>query len=203
MEKEGFVFGVKLEDYSHWVNGGQLPSKLFTDHKNLLALFSDKVRPMTCNKPSRDKMTRWGITLMGMTYTIHHIDGIHNHLADLGSRWGNRFAKAKAQKAKERQHDAGLSGGPHPLMRELCTRPGHKKVLRAKLPKLTDDMTFPDQDCEWIIMPSEKNLVDRDRLAEEQQKHATTNETGRAHTGRGHPTAVAKPQRSALGPLRK
>ena len=64
VEKEGFVFGVKLEDYSHWVNGGRMAAKLFADHKNLLALFDDKVRLVTCTRPSRDKMTRWGFNLM-------------------------------------------------------------------------------------------------------------------------------------------
>ena len=37
--------GVKSLDYSHWLNGGRLPCKLFTDHRNLLALFADEARP--------------------------------------------------------------------------------------------------------------------------------------------------------------
>ena len=87
------MFGVKLEDYSHWVNGGRMAAKLFADHKNLLALFDDKVWPVTCTWPSRDKMTRWGFNLMRMWYTIHHIDGIHNHLADLGPGLGVTLGK--------------------------------------------------------------------------------------------------------------
>ena len=35
--------------------------------------------------------------VMWYRYTIHHIDGIHNHLTDLGSRWcGEITSLAKA-----------------------------------------------------------------------------------------------------------
>ena len=87
VEKEGFVVGVKSLDYKHWLNGGHLPCKLFTDHRNLLALFADEARPLSCSKSNRDKMTRWGLQLLQVYYTIHHIDGEYNYLADLGSRW--------------------------------------------------------------------------------------------------------------------
>ncbi len=49
VEKEGFVFGVKLADFAHWViNGVILTVKLFTNHLNLLSLFDDTTRPTTC-----------------------------------------------------------------------------------------------------------------------------------------------------------
>ena len=41
VDKEGFCFGVKLRDYSHWIKGSKHPAALFTDHRNLLAFFAD------------------------------------------------------------------------------------------------------------------------------------------------------------------
>lgn len=166
------MFGVKLEDYAHWINGGRLPAKLFADHKNLLALFSDKVRPLTCTRPSRDKMTRWGLNLMRMTYTIHHIDGIHNHLADLGSRWGNRFARVKAEKHKA----VGLSGGASVLL--TSRNSASKKALRLPMPKVQDKIIKPDLDVKEFILPSAKGLVDRDVLAAAQELHAKEKPAG-------------------------
>ena len=69
------MFGVVLQPYMKWVNGGVLPAVFFTDHKNLLVLFSDESRPMSCTKPNRDRLTRWGLALMGARYVIRHIDG--------------------------------------------------------------------------------------------------------------------------------
>ena len=100
---------MRLLDFSHWVNGGRYPAALFTDHKNLLALFDDKARPISCTKPNRERLTRWGIGLLGLRYEIYHIAGEENFLADLGSRWGNRHA---GQPGKT----DGLHGGPKPLM---------------------------------------------------------------------------------------
>ena len=45
VSKEAFAFGEKLFDYQHWVNGDKYDSALFTDHKNLLALFDNQARP--------------------------------------------------------------------------------------------------------------------------------------------------------------
>ena len=101
---------------------------IFTDHKNLLAFFSDKARPPGLTKPNRDRLTRWGLRLRGMRYEIYHIDGVDNRLADLGSRWGNRFAAAKIA-----EHH-GLHGGPQPLM---------KRALRTDMPKVSDTVRHP------------------------------------------------------------
>ena len=61
VDKEGFCFGEKLRDYSHWINASRYPAALFTDHKNLLAFFDDAARPSSCTKPNRDRLTRWGL----------------------------------------------------------------------------------------------------------------------------------------------
>ena len=129
MDKEGFAFGEKLQDYAHWINGSKHDAALFTDHKNLLAFFSDKARPASCTKPNRERLTRWGLRLHGLKYEIFHISGEDNRLADLGSRWGNRFAKQKLE-------EGGLRGGPRPLM---------MRVLRTKFPVVDDEVRLPDR----------------------------------------------------------
>ena len=121
MEKEGFLFGVALVPYMQWVNGGELPAVFFTDHKNLLVLFADTARPMSCTKPNRDRLTRWGLTLMGARFVIRHIDGEENRLADLGSRWGNPFAGACDKGVAKML--CRLEGGARPLMNWLVKRP--------------------------------------------------------------------------------
>ena len=78
VEKEAYPLGVRLMDFTHWVNGGKYPAALFTDHKNLLALFDDRARPMICSQPNRDRLKRWGLALRGMRYEIFHINGEEN-----------------------------------------------------------------------------------------------------------------------------
>ena len=136
-------------DHLHWINGGRRPTILFTDHKNLLALFSDRARPLACTKPNRDRLTRWGLGLMGVRYVIRHIDGEENRLADLGSRWGNQFAGERRDAATRasgpdgespkaavapveststkgctllRRLTKGLRGGPCPLLSRMLQR---------------------------------------------------------------------------------
>ena len=107
------------------------PPCLLTDHKNLLAFFDDKARPTSHTKPNRERLTRWGLYLAGLNYEIFHIKGEENRLADLGSRWGNRFATEKAAAA------VGLRGGPRPLM---------KRILRTKAPAVSDEVKGLDLD---------------------------------------------------------
>ena len=68
VDKEGFSFGVKLRDYAHWILGSRHVTALFTDHRNLLAFFADEARPVSCTKPNRDRLTRWGLQLAGLKY---------------------------------------------------------------------------------------------------------------------------------------
>ena len=63
-------------------------------------------------------MTRWGLQLLEVYYTIHHVDGASNYLADLGSRWGNQFARRRLEDdmKKEAAAKKGLRRGPQPLL---------------------------------------------------------------------------------------
>ena len=145
MEKEAYPFGVRLMDFTHWVNGGKYPAALFTDHKNLLALFDDRARPMTCSQPNRDRRKRWGLALRGMQYEIFHINGEDNYLADLGSRWGNQFA------VEINNNDQGKlcrkATNPKVMMKRLlCTlsTTPQKAVLLTKPPNVEEEAVGAD-----------------------------------------------------------
>ena len=72
VEKEAFVFGVKAFDYAHWINGGQHEAVFFTDHKNLLALFDDSARALTCMYQTQ----QGSVNLLGFVFVghaLHHI----------------------------------------------------------------------------------------------------------------------------------
>ena len=113
VEKEAYPFGVRLMDFEHWVNGGRYPAALFTDHRNLLALFDDRARPGTCSQPNRDRLHRWGLALRSMRYEIFHISGEKNYLADLGSRWGSRFTVSSQNKKN------GVTTNPTVMVKRL------------------------------------------------------------------------------------
>ena len=196
VSKESFAFGEKLFDYKHWINGGKFKSDLFTDHKNLLALFDDKARPETCNKSNRKRMDRWAEQLRTMRYRIHHIDGDENRLADLGSRWGNRFAKAKVQEAAGglsdfspkqflrgfiREADTEASRGPcrcqfvEDAVPRAClpVSSAPKRVLWTPEPKVTKTVTHPDRAVSADeMLPKDLSKVNAKRIRDSQNKFA-------------------------------
>ena len=110
-------------------------------------------------------MTWWRLDLLRVYYTIHHIDGSYNYLADLGSRWGNRFAKRRSEAQQEPVAGLkrGLHRGPAVLMTGLInpepvgeTVAVPKRVMWLSHPKVSDDTTKPDLDLkEALIMPDE------------------------------------------------
>ena len=178
VEKEAFIFGVKAADFSHWINGGRHPARFYTDHKNLLALFDDRARPLSCTRPNRDRLTRWGITLLGLWYVIYHIDGCENRLADLGSRWGNRFVTESQKEARAKKNlTVGLAGGPRPLMQTLARKgtdeTTYKRVLRTAPPASSTKTQKPDQDMKkFLLLPEENLLLNRDPVAKAQRRHS-------------------------------
>ena len=88
-----------------------------------------------------------------MRYTIS-VERKANRLADLGSRWGNRFAQKKME---------GLRGGPRPLM---------KKVLRTSKPAVDGKVRDPDLDIgRWGLLPLNANTVCREDIALVQEKY--------------------------------
>ena len=201
VSKEAFSFGEKLFEYKHWVNGGRYETDLFTDHKNLLALFDNEARPATCNKSNRKRMDRWAERLLTMRYRIHHIDGEENRLADLGSRWGNRFAQAKvAEKPgladfSPKKFLGGMIRRPARIIsRGMCkchpcevqeprqckpvdTAP--KRVLWTPKPAVTSTAKFPDRNVNAEeMLPRDLSLVDAERFRAAQAKFEKTRPPG-------------------------
>ena len=172
MEKEAFPFGVRLQEFAYWVNGGRFPAALFTDHKNLIALFNDKARPLSCTKPNRARLTRWGINLLSMKYIIYHIDGEENRLPDLGTRWGNRFLSREAFKR-------GMRLGPHMMMKAWTNAEPQqgatcrKCALRLPHAKTTAKVVLPDGDADTnFVLPRLTDMVDIKFIKAAQKKHA-------------------------------
>ena len=208
VSKEAFSYGEKLYDYRHWINGGKYDSDLFTDHKNLLALFDNEVRPVTCNKSNRKRMDRWAERLLTMRYRIHHIDGEENRLADLGSRWGNRFATARAQEGQvpadfsPKMFLAGMirpvsksttcrtceCGWPTPADQQVCepVEAAPKKVLWTPHPKVTRNVKSPDRTVrEKEMFPRNLGLINAQRIKNSKEKYAGKRPAGvqRAENG--------------------
>ena len=178
VDKEGYCFGVQLHNYTHWLLGSRHPAALFTDHRNLLAFFADEARPTTCTKPNRERLTRWGMQLAGLNYEIFHIRGEDNRLADLGSRWGNRFAGEKSK--------TGLRGGPKPLL---------LRVLQTKGPKTGPTVYKPDLDVTSRgLLPLNAETVTRKELRQVQDQYAASRPAA-LKLGRGSPQLWEDDQR--------
>ena len=152
-DKEGYVFGEQLPEYSHWINGGRHRAAVFTDHHNLLAFYDEKVRVKTCTKPNRQRLTRWGINLRGLRYEIFHISGEENRIADLGSRWGNQYATP------------GL-GGPMAVTKAWLRKPApgwarSKCMLRLPEPKAHAHRSAPDGDAKNdLVLKGKTTMLD-------------------------------------------
>ncbi len=65
--------------------------EIYTDHKSLEAIFSpDKT---TFKKPALDRLQRWSLLMTEFVYSVKHIKGESNDLADWLSRSGNSAAQ--------------------------------------------------------------------------------------------------------------
>jgi hypothetical protein len=84
VDKEAFAIRDTLKKLDYLLQCYHRPSKLFTDHRNLIAMYN----PTRCTKQSAERLIRWGIELRDFNFTIHHISGEDNVWADLLSRWG-------------------------------------------------------------------------------------------------------------------
>ena len=145
VDKEGYVFGEKLLKYSHWVNSGEHKLALFSDHHNLMCFYDDEIRPAHCTKPNRQRLTHWGLNLRSLRYEIFPIAGDVNYIADIGSRWGNKYAGDKVNlempMGPRAVTKAFLKKGTDVLARSKC-------VLRLPQPKVHADWATPDVDAQ-------------------------------------------------------
>ena len=58
---------------------------LFTDHKNLVWILDPERRKVVKN--ADDRLTRWSLSLMSYRFSVEHISGEDNVVADMLSRW--------------------------------------------------------------------------------------------------------------------
>jgi len=82
-EKEGFAIKDTVQKLDYLLQMKR-PFKLFSDHKNLIQIFS----PRNVSKPTAQKLQRWALFMQRFRYTIEHIMGEDNVWADLMTRWG-------------------------------------------------------------------------------------------------------------------
>ena len=166
VDKEGYVFGEKVMKYSHWINGGELKSAFFTDHHNLLCFFDDEVRPAHCTKPNHQRLTHWGLNIRSLRYEIFLISGEINYIADIGLRWGNKFAGDKVEFA--------ASVGPRVVTKAFMRKDKDVKarskcVLRLPQPKVHPDFAKPDIDARKDLMLNMTTLAVNLKFIREQQ----------------------------------
>lgn len=85
-EQESFaIFNVFLKlDYLFY---GAKPVHVFTDHRNLLFVFSPLAMEPTLGRHIVTKVQRWGLFLSRFSYVIEHIPGNQNVFADVLTRW--------------------------------------------------------------------------------------------------------------------
>jgi hypothetical protein len=84
VDKEAFAIRDTLKKLDYLLQCYRRPFKLFTDHRNLIAMYN----PTRCTKQSAELLIRMGIALRDFNFEIHHISGEDNVWADLLSRWG-------------------------------------------------------------------------------------------------------------------
>ena len=82
-EKEGFAIKDTMQKLDYLLQMKK-PFKLFSDHKNLIQIFS----PTNVSKPTAQKLQRWALFIQRFRYRIDHINGEDNVWADMMTRWG-------------------------------------------------------------------------------------------------------------------
>lgn len=124
-----FVASTKLKYLLHPVGK---PVHIWTDHKNLLLLFSpDKFHSKTY---TIDRLLRWCLQLSSISYVIHHIPGEINLLADYFSR---KFRSSMPIIRAVKSRRAALSAGDI-LFRKNRIQAHLNDQLWPKLQKIVD-----------------------------------------------------------------
>lgn len=85
-EQEGFAIyqAFKRLDYLFY---SDKPTHVFTDHRNLLFVFSPLVLEPALGRHVVNKVQRWALYLSQFPYVIEHIEGNRNIFADILTRW--------------------------------------------------------------------------------------------------------------------
>ena len=88
VDKEAFAIKQSFERLEHLLHR-EKGVNVYTDHRNLLYIFSPAGRPTTTTKATAGRLDRWGMLLSEFKYIIRHVSGEKNVWADLLSRWGS------------------------------------------------------------------------------------------------------------------
>ena len=84
-EKEAYGIFKAARD-CEWLLHDAKPVHIYTDHRNLLRLFSPQTAETDVKRPAASRLLRWSLMIMGCNYRIHSIDGNRNVFADYISR---------------------------------------------------------------------------------------------------------------------
>ena len=85
-EQEGFAIFKSFEKLYYLFMGDQ-KFHVFTDHRNLLFLYSPLCLEPSLGSHAVSKVQRWAMYLSRFEYNIEHIDGEANIFADILTRW--------------------------------------------------------------------------------------------------------------------
>lgn len=82
--KEGFAI---LETFHRLDYLLMQDSLFFTDHRNLLLVFASFTTEPAIGRYKALKVLRWAVFLSQFKYRIEHVEGVHNIMADIITRW--------------------------------------------------------------------------------------------------------------------
>ena len=89
VDKEGYAILMAVKRCGYLLISNR-PFHVFTDHKNLINIFSNDTRGgAEIPRYRADRLARWAMVLRDVNFVLHHIPGVDNVLADLFSRFLN------------------------------------------------------------------------------------------------------------------
>ena len=97
-EKEGFAIYQTFQKLDYLLLG-QKSAHLYTDHRNLLFVFNPLGMEPAIGRHIVNKVQRWALYLSRFHYTIEHVAGEKNVMADIMTRWYAGYRR-KAVSAK-------------------------------------------------------------------------------------------------------
>jgi len=94
----------------------------FTDHRNLIWLFSQDPSVAAARRQAADRIERWGVFLRSFDFQLKYVPGEQNVAADLLSRWtppsvpASATARAVTRRRAQQLADGAAVPGPGPVV---------------------------------------------------------------------------------------
>lgn len=129
-EKEAFAVVQSFRKMSHLFACDDTTT-VFTDHRNLLFTFHPSALDSSLGRHKIMKVIRWAIFLSTFSYTIQHIAGDENVMADILTRWmrGYRGHYPTVRRLRDAQHQLRVNTAPEP---DSTTWPTRLQLLSAQ-----------------------------------------------------------------------